>query len=186
MVERASALSGHYQRGNFGKGGEAGVILSEVSGLVLHQLSAWPDTLDQVGFMGAQACVVDKAPGPGRAAVGSRGALLRIEPLKWWCYGSQLPELAAEDGTTLDLSHSRIHLRVRGQAAQACLNRLVPVDLRPDGCPLDSVMSTAFHHVGITLWHSKDGFELFVPRGFALSLWEVLMDTAAQFGAEVV
>ena len=186
MVERASALSGHYQRGDFGKGGEAGVILSEVSGLVLHQLSAWPDTLDQVAFMGAQACVVDKAPGPGRAAVGSRGALLRIEPLKWWCYGSQLPELAAEAGTALDLSHSRIHLRVRGQAAQACLNRLVPVDLRPNGCPLDSVMSTVFHHVGITLWHSKDGFELFVPRGFALSLWEVLTDTAAQFGAEVV
>ena len=186
MAERASALSGYYQRGNFGKGGEAGVILSEVSGLVLHQLSAWPDTLGQVGFMGAQACVVDKAPGPGRATVGSHGALLRIEPLKWWCYGSQLPELAAEDGTTLDLSHSRTHLRVQGQAAQACLNRLVPVDLRPNGCPLDSVMSTAFHHVGITLWHSKDGFELFVPRGFALSLWEVLTDTAAQFGAEVV
>lgn len=186
MVERASALSGHYQRGNFGKGGEVGVILSEVSGLVLHQLSAWPDTLIQVGFMGAQACMVDKAPGPGRAAVGSRGALLRIEPLKWWCYGSQLPELAAEDGATLDLSHSRIHLRVRGQAAQDCLNRLVPVDLRPNGCPLDSVMSTAFHHVGITLWHSKDGFELFVPRGFALSLWEVLTDTAAQFGVEIV
>ena len=161
------------------------MILSEVSGLVLHQLSAWPDTLDQVGFMGAQACVIDKAPGPGRATVGSHGALLRIEPLKWWCYGCQLPELAAEDGTTLDLSHSRTHLRVQGQAAQACLNRLVPVDLRPSGCPLDSVMSTAFHHVGITLWHSKDGFELFVPRGFALSLWEVLMDTATQFGVEI-
>ena len=186
MVERASALSGHYQRGNFGKDGETGVILSEVSDLVLHQLSAWPDTLDQVGFMGAQACMVDKAPGPGRAAVGSRGALLRIEPLKWWCYGSQLPELVAEDGATLDLSHSRTHLRVRGREAQVCLNRLVSVDLRPKGCPLDSVMSTAFHHVGITLWHSKDGFELFVPRGFALSLWEVLTDTAAQFGAEVV
>ncbi len=153
MAERASALSGHYQRGQFGKEGGAGVILSEVSGLVLHQLSAWPDTLDQVGFTGAQACVVDKAPGPGRAAVGPRGALLRIESLKWWCYGSQLPELAAEDGTTLDLSHSRTHLRVRGQAAQACLNRLVSLDLRPNGCPLDSVMSSAFHHVVISLWH---------------------------------
>jgi heterotetrameric sarcosine oxidase gamma subunit len=185
MAERASALCGHYQRGQFGKEGGTGVILSEVSGLVLHQLSAWPDTLDQVGFTGAQVCAVDKAPGPGRAAVGPRGTLLRIEPLKWWCYGSELPELAAEEGTTLDLSHSRTHLRVRGQAAQACLNRLVSLDLRPNGCLLDSVMSTAFHHVGITLWHSKDGFEIFVPRGFALSLWEVLIDTAAQFGAEI-
>ena len=76
MAERASALSGHYQRGNFGKSGEAGVILSEVPGLVLHQLSAWPDTLDQVGLTGAQACMVKQAPGPGRAAAGSRGALL--------------------------------------------------------------------------------------------------------------
>jgi sarcosine oxidase gamma subunit len=47
-------------------------------------------------------------------------------------------------------------------------------------------MSTAFHHVGITLWCSDDGFELFIPRGFALSLWEVLAETAAQFGAEIV
>jgi heterotetrameric sarcosine oxidase gamma subunit len=185
MAERASALSGHYQRGNFGKSGEAGVILSEVPGLVLHQLSAWPDTLGRVGVMGAEACMIDRAPSPGRAAVGSGGALLRIEPLKWWCYDSQLPELAAEDGTTLDLSHSRTHLRVRGQAAQAFLNRLVSVDLRPDVCPLNSVMSTGVHHVGITLWYSKDGFELFVPRGFALSLWEVLTDTAAQFGVEI-
>ena len=129
--------------------------------------------------------MIQEAPGPGRAAVGSCGALLRIEPLKWWCYDCQLPELSADDGTTLDLSHSRTQLRIRGQAAHDCLSRLVPVDLRPSGCPLDSVMSTAFHHVGITLWHSKAGFELFVPRGFALSLWEVLTDTAAQFGVEI-
>ena len=82
MAERASALSGHYQRGHFGKGGETGVILSEVTGLVLHQLSAWPDTLRQVGLTGAKVCMADQVPGPGRAAVGSRGALLRIEPLK--------------------------------------------------------------------------------------------------------
>ena len=100
--------------------------------------------------------------------------------------GELLPALAAEEGTTLDLSHSRTHLRVRGREAQTCLNRLVSLDLRPNGCPLDSVMSTALHHVGITIWHSRDGFELFVPRGFALSLWEVLTDTAAQFGAEIV
>ena len=185
MAERASALSGHYQKGNFGKSGEVGVILSEVPGLVLHQLSAWPDTLDQVGLMGAQACMVERAPGPGRVVAGSRGALLRIAPLKWWCYDSQLPAMSDAAGTTLDLSPSRPHRRTRGKAAQDCLNRLVPVDLQPSVCPVDSVMSTGFHHVGITLWHSKDGFELFVPRGVALSLWEVLTDTAVQFGVEV-
>ncbi|HJP09731.1 MAG TPA: hypothetical protein QGF27_06900, partial [Arenicellales bacterium] len=59
------------------------------------------------------------------------------------------------------------------------------LDLRDAFCPVGSVASTALHHVGITLWRSEDGFELFVPRGFALSTWEILIETAAQFGAEV-
>ena len=185
--ERMSALSGHYQRGNFGKRGVAGVILSEVPGLILHQLSAWPDTFDQVGAKGAQVCMVDKAPAPGRVKVGAHGTLLRIEPLKWWCYGTQLPvALLSEQGSTLDLSHSRTHLQIRGQDAQICLTRLVSLDLRDNRCALNSVMSTTLHNVSITLWRSKDGFELFIPRGFALSLWEVLADTAMQFGLEII
>ena len=65
-------------------------------------------------------------------------------------------------------------------------NRHLPLDLRPASFPVGSVASTAFHHVGVTLWRSDDGFELFLPRGFALSLWEMLLESAAQFGGEVV
>jgi len=42
------------------------------------------------------------------------------------------------------------------------------------------------HHVGVTLWRSTTGYELFIPRGFALSSWEILFDSALQFGVEVV
>ena len=189
MPDRVSALSGHYQIGLLGKDGEpeSGVVLSEVPGLILYQVAAWPHTLSSVGVQAADIIGVTQVSGPGTAAAGPDGALLRIEPLKWWCYNSpQMLVLDSEQGTTLDLSHSRTHLRVRGPQAQECLNRLVPLDLRTSSCPVGSVMSTAFHHVGITLWHSDHGFELFVPRGFALSLWEVLVETAAQFGAEIV
>ena len=187
MPDRVSALSGHYQIGLLGKGGEPGVVLSEVPGLILHQVAAWPDTLSSVGVQVAGIIGVSEASGPGTAVVGPDCALLRIEPLKWWCYNSrQMLVLDPEQGTTLDMSHSRTHLRVRGPQAQKCLNRLVPLDLRTSSCPVGSVMSTAFHHVGVTVWHSNNGFELFVPRGFALSLWEVLVETAAQFGAEIV
>jgi sarcosine oxidase gamma subunit len=48
------------------------------------------------------------------------------------------------------------------------------------------VAATAFHHVGVTLWRSEAGYELFLPRGFALSLWELLYESAQQFGVEVV
>ena len=112
--------------------------------------------------------------------------LLRVEPLKWWLYGTTLADLSPDAGCLLDLSHARTHVRVSGPDAATCLNRHLPVDLRHGTCPVGSVVSTALHHVAVTLWRSEHGFELFLPRGFALSCWEVLMETAEQFGVEVV
>lgn len=185
MVERVSALKGRCTPGRFGEAGDPGVRLVEIPGLVLHQVAGWPDTLDAVAAKAAAAAGAGSAPGPCAASVGSRGALLRIEPLKWWLHGTEAPSLEPDQGATLDLSHSRTHLRVSGPQARTCLNRLVPLDLRDKACPVDSVASTAMHHVGVTLWHSAAGFELFLPRGFAASVWEVLFDTAMQFGVEV-
>ena len=65
------------------------------------------------------------------------------------------------------------------------LNRHLPLDLGDAACPVGAVASSGFHHVGVTLWRSTAGFELFLPRGFAASLWEMLSESAAQFGAEV-
>ena len=61
----------------------------------------------------------------------------------------------------------------------------LPIDLREISFPLNSVASTVFHHCSVTLWRSKNGYELFLPRAFALSLWEVLLESAAQFGYEI-
>jgi heterotetrameric sarcosine oxidase gamma subunit len=186
MVERISALSGSYKQGNYGKEGEPGVVLSELPGLVLCQVSAWPDTLNLLGLNLAESIGVDKAPAPGCVVVGAQGTLLRVEPLKWWCYGcAVLPSFSPYVGTKIDLSHSRTHVRIGGREAQNCLNRLVPIDLRLESCPIGSVMSSSFHHVTITIWRSASGYELFIPRGFSLSLWEVLIQTAGQFGVKI-
>jgi heterotetrameric sarcosine oxidase gamma subunit len=159
--------------------------LSEVRQLVLYQLAAWPDTAEAVGARAAGMAGADAAPGPCAVAVGSKGALLRIEPLKWWLYGAQAQEIDPESGAVLDLSHSRAQVRVAGPQARECLNRLVPLDLRPQSFPVGTVAATAMHHVGIALWRSDEGYELFLPRGFAASLWQVLFDTAVQFGVDV-
>lgn len=185
MAERVTALAGHYETGRFGEPGEAGVILAEMPDLVLHQIAAWPDTLESVGVKAAAMAGAGEAPGPCTASAGSRGALLRIEPLKWWLCGAPAQALDPEEGATLDLSHARSHVRVAGAQARPCLNRLVSLDLREQSFPVGAVASTAVHHVGATLWRSADGVELFVPRGFAVSIWEVLFDTALQFGVEV-
>lgn len=185
MAERTSALEGHYQSGRYGEPGEPGVAVREVRGLVLHQVAAWPDTLDTVAEQAADMAGVEAAPGPCEAAAGTQGVLLRIEPLKWWLYGVNATAIKPEEGATLDLSHSRTHLRLTGPEARACLTRLVPIDLRDGSFPAGAVAATAMHHVGVTLWRSRDGFELFLPRGFALTLWEVFFSTAVQFGVEV-
>ena len=185
MVERVSALADHHRPGRFGADGTPGVTLSEVPGLVLHQIAGWPDTLSTVGHEAAEAAGAEAAPGPCHATLGERGALLRIAPLKWWLLSVAAPALAPEEGATLDLSHSRTHLRIAGPQAVDLLIRHLPLDLRPSAFPVGRVGSSAFHHVGVTLWRSEAGFELFLPRGFAASLWDMLLESAAQFGAEV-
>lgn len=186
MVDRLSALAGHYKTGHFGIAGQTGVTMTEVTNLCMAQIACWPDTLAAVGRQAAEMAGCDAAPKPGHATDGSNGSLLRIEPLKWWLFGAEAAELDAEQGNTLDISHSRTHLRITGDEATTLLNRHLPIDLREDSFPVGSVASTAYHHVGVTLWRSEQGYELFLPRGFAVSLWEGLLESAEQFGVEVV
>ena len=191
-VPRISALDGHERRGRIGvgasgAGAEVGVRLREIPDLRLHQIAAWPGSLAEVASLAATAAGIDTAPAPATAiAATTDTALLRVEPLKWWLLGGEPPTLTAEQGATLDLSHARTHLIISGEQSATLLNRHLPLDLRADSFPPGAVASNALHHVGVTLWHSRRGYELFIPRGFALSLWEVLLQSAAQFGAEIV
>lgn len=185
MADRVSALKGHANARRFGEAGVPGITLSDVPDLMLHQVAVWPDTLSAVGLKTAKTVGAFKAPEPCSSVLGKTGTVLRVEPLKFWILGAQAPDLEPEEGATLDLSHSRTHVRVSGQQAATLLNRHLPLDLRETGFPIGSVASTAFHHVGITLWRSESGYELFLPRGFALSLWEMLLESAEQFGCEV-
>jgi|TARA_Y100000310_G_C20459932_1_gene704854 heterotetrameric sarcosine oxidase gamma subunit len=169
-----------------GHPGEPGVRLQEIEDLVLHQVGAWPDTLTEVGATVAQAIGTAQAPAPGRAVSSAGGTALRVEPLKWWLLGAEPASLDAEMGATLDLSHSRTRILLSGPEAPVCLSRLLPIDLRQDHFPVARVASGGIHHVGVTLWHSEAGYQLFLPRGFAQSLWEILVETAEQFGLEII
>jgi len=185
---RASALAGHYTVGKFGAlgtDGEPGVVLREVPDLVLHQVAAWPDTMESVEQRVAEVLGVGQAPSPRQSVSSATGAALRVEPVKWWLCGVRAPEMDAEQGTTLDLSHSRTRLWISGPDAVEFLNRFLPLDLRESAFPVGSVASSVIHHVGVTLWRSSTGYEIFIPRGFALSLWQGFVEVAEQFGVEV-
>ncbi len=185
MVDRVSALAGHNEPTHLGDPAKTGVILSEPADLVLHQVAAWQDSIDAVGAELAKLIGVEAAAGPCSSTSGDKGSMLRIEPMKWWLVGIEAPEFDAERAVTLDLSHSRTRLGISGADAAEFLNRHLPLDLREDSFPVGSVASSAIHHVGVTLWRTPEGYELFIPRGFALSLWEGLVESAQQFGVEI-
>jgi heterotetrameric sarcosine oxidase gamma subunit len=189
MVDRISALAQQYQPGKSGLLGDnnsAGVILENIRAITLYQLAAWPQSVEAVAKMVANTIGGEQAPGPCKAQSGEYGTALRIEPLKWWLYGVAAPEIEAEQGSMLDISHSRTHVRVSGPEAVTFLNRHLSLDLREKSFPVGTVASSVIHHVGVTLWRSEQGYELFMPRGFALSLWQGLVESATQFGLEVV
>jgi len=185
MAERSSALAGQATKGRFGDQDSCGVILSEMHDLQLHQVAVWPDTQKSVGELAAAALGTTEIAAPGQATGDEEKALLRVEPLKYWLLGAQPPQLDAEQGVTLDLSHSRTRVQISGAEAVGLLNRLLPLDLREHIFPVGSVALSAIHHVGITLWRNEAGYELFVPRGYAVSVWQVLFESALQFGVEV-
>jgi heterotetrameric sarcosine oxidase gamma subunit len=96
-----------------------------------------------------------------------------------------LPDIDRQFGTVLDLSHSRTWLRLSGDKAPRLLNHFLPIDLRESAFATGAVASTALHHVGVTLWREAGSYSLLIPRSFALSLWELVTETAQQYGVTV-
>jgi heterotetrameric sarcosine oxidase gamma subunit len=190
MVERASALEGHNAPRRFGpiNASGPGVRLSERHLANAWLIAAWPERLVEAGAVAASAADVDAAPGPGASATGPGGTLLRTEPLKWLLVSeadTPRPSLDEADGTVLELSHARTVIHVAGPRALDLMARMVPLDLRPRVFPDGAVASTILHHLGVTLLARDGGFDILVLRSFGLAVWETLIESAAQFGAEI-
>ena len=199
-----SALESHYHKGSFDLQGKSNVILSEIRSTIINQVAVWPDTLNDIGTKVSQSLNLEKYPEANKVVSSKNIAMLRIEPLKWWVVspgGIEYQDLIdpsisilksleeyidlSDKSSFLDLSHSRTHVRILGQDSTTLLNRHLPIDLRENSFPMNSVATTSFHHCSVTLWRSVEGYELFLPRAFALSLWEILIETASQFGYEI-
>lgn len=188
MVDAVSALAGHLVPRTIGVG-TPGVTLLERRIGGLWQFSAWPGRLEALGRAGAALVGADAVPGPGRYVEGRSGLLVRTEPMRWIAVSEtplDRPDLPADDGTLLDLSHARTRIRVSGPATRDLLARHVSIDLRPGSFGDGHSATTAIGGLAVLLLARSGGVELLVFRSFALALWEDLLVSAEQFGAEVV
>ncbi len=183
MIKRTSSLPNNATQRS---AENATVALEEQPALALFQLAAWPQSAEAFAKRTAQWLGLPKPPRPGQSVAANDVALLRVAPLRWWQLGGSMPVPEPEQAMALDLSHAFAHLRVSGADAAVLLNRHLPVNLADGAFPEGAVASTSLHHVGVTVWRSPRGLELFLPRGYAQSLYEVLLESAAQFGVQPV
>ena len=186
MVDRVSALATNYTKGYFEVDKKITLTFREIKDLYIKQIAAWPLTIDAIDSKLANLMNTTNAPGFNQSFSKDNKHVLRIEPLKWWIIGDDTIETNSNEGAIIDLSHAFTSIEVRGESAKKFLNRHLPLDFRDDSFPNNYVASSAIHHVSVKVWKINQGYRIFIPRGFALSLWEIFLETAHQFGYEIL
>jgi sarcosine oxidase subunit gamma len=195
MAEILSALAGHFAAARHGVvEGLAGVTLEEIKGRDLVQVGAWPETVASVAGELA-AAIGSPAPVPRGGAVSSgRVTVFFVGPDKIWVTAPLADGLSAKLGTlwpsskavVTELGHSRTVIRIGGANARDLIARFLSLDTDPALFAAGGVASAGLHGIGVTLHHAADGrYDLYVPRTFALSVTEALVEVAEQWGCEV-
>jgi heterotetrameric sarcosine oxidase gamma subunit len=120
--------------------------------------------------------------------------VLWIGPGRWLVVEPESRDLASllshdcpgDVAAITDLGHARAVLRVAGPKVRDLLGKLCTLDLESTVFPPGSCAQTQFGHVGVLLYcRAHDGFDIFVPRSFAVSAWESILDAALEFGCRV-
>lgn len=194
MAERRSALAEALKPGVHGAAGPEGpgIETRELRPLTVVQVAAF-DTERAASAIGTAI----GAPAPsGRNGVASAGdtTVLWTGPGRWLVVEPESRDLASllhhhcpgDVAAITDLGHARAALRVEGAKVRDLLAKLCTLDVDPAAFPLATCAQTQFGQIGVLLYcRVHDGFDVFVPRSFAVSAWEAILDAALEFGCRV-
>ena len=169
---------------------EVGVVMAETTTFSLFQFAFWPSTRDHLTQTLKSTYRLEMVPKIGGLFQEKKYVLIAIDPLKFWLVFFQadisLPEMNPDIAVHLDLSHSKSLIRISGPHGERLLNQFLPVDLRETNFSQDKVVSSAIHHVGVHLWRKRDSFNILIPRSFVASIWQLLEESAMQYGLKVI
>ena len=205
MLERRSPLDGHVLllaararaaalSDTSPAASASAVILTTRHPHRLLQVTAFAASIDAAAERLA-ATIGLPLPSASRYTGNSKVSLRATGPGIWQIVGdeSATPDAAALRGaldgvaSVVDLSHARAALRVSGLAAARTLAKHCGLDLDAAAFPTGAVTNTRFGHLGMTLARIDDAptFELLVFRGYAVFVFESLVDAAEEFGVQV-
>ena len=196
MPELRSALTGHLRPGRFGAAGEP-LVLSERPLGTLIQLSGWPESFEGAVRPVLEPLGLSGIGGFDRAQLSEKALALRVSPERlllrlksagdWAKVGSGIDQALTP---FLDLSHSRTVIRLVGANAAALLARLLPIDFEEQAFGAGRFVQSGIHTVAALVHRDADEagvptYDIYVPRSFAASTWDLITRTAMPFGYRV-
>ncbi len=194
MAERHSALAECLKPGVHGATGPTGpgIDIRELGSLTAVQVAAF-DTDRAASAI--ETTLGTPAPS-GRNGVETAGdsTVLWTGPGRWLVVEPESRDLASllahhcpgDVAAITDLSHARTALRVGGPKVRDLLAKLCTLDVDPTAFPPATCAQTQLGQIGVLLYcRVQDGFGVFLPRSFAVSAWETIIDAALEFGCRV-
>lgn len=195
-VQRRSALYNRYTVGTTGPQRAKGVVFAERRPLTIINLQG---SAGDAAFREAvqNGIGMDLPESTDTVASSGTHTVLWLGPDRWWLVS--LPEMAsalegdlntALNGQAIavtDVSHGWTAVRIGGEAARDLLAKLCSLDLHPRSFKPGSCVQTELRGFYVVL-HAVDEtprFDLFLPRSYAVSMWEWLVDAAAEFALRI-
>lgn len=157
----------------------AGLTITEVTGQKMWQLEG-------ITEIGAQITALTGMPVPETGYFSQAGDQLLVwqgrDRYFWLTSNTALPD--TQNVYITDQTTSKTQLRISGDRARTLLARGLPVDLANGMLAIGEVRMTHINHISVVLMRlpDKEGepvFELWVMRGFAVSLMSFLTTVAA-------
>jgi sarcosine oxidase subunit gamma len=196
MVRSASALDGVVAPGRHGRrAGDPGVIATEVRSVGLALVTARKGQRAALADTVRSTFGAELPDGPRRVA-GRDIALIWSGPEQWLAHMEPAPAAGMEAmlaplagmASLVDQSHGRTILRVTGARVRDALAKGFPIDLHPRAFKPGDTAVTSVAHIGAQIWQTEDAptYEIAVARGFALSFWQWLEASAAEYGLDLV
>ncbi len=195
MLERRSGLATALaQGGRDGANGQRACRLGEIRGWSLLQVAAFVDTLAQVEAILARHLGASPPERAGIAIPAGERLMLKTGPEQFWILGGEADELgeamAADVGGAIgaltSLSHSRTRLFIEGPPARDVLAKGFPLDLHPDLFKPGDFALTGLHHTPVLFMRAtRERYEIWATRSFALTLFDWLADAAWPVGYDI-
>ena len=189
MVNSIGPLEKNIEYGSFGyiKEKEPKIFIKELKNLYLFQFIFSPMNEQDLKFLFKREFSLEKLPFLTDVVSNSKNFSMQTEFDKIWVCSLKKTNSSSfkkfPNLYPLDMSNSKVILNIRGDRSEELLNRLCALDFSKKET---SFQTTAMHHISVGIYKKeKDIFTLFIPRSFALSLYQLIFKISLQFGVKV-